>query len=104
MSVVSYEITYKEEQMVVKDSKNEETTKTKDKAFIEVIIDEEAKKEVQMLDGCYVIKTSLTNTDKYSKDEIHKAYKTLIKVENAFKTLKTDYLEIYSVHLCQDQI
>ena len=28
-----------------------------------------------MLDGCYVIKTSLTNTDKYSKDEIHKAYK-----------------------------
>ena len=47
MSVVSYEITYKEEQMVVKDSKNEETTKTKDKAFIEVIIDEEAKKEVE---------------------------------------------------------
>jgi len=101
-SFISYEIIYKEEQIVVKNSKDEEKTKTKDIASIEVIIDEEAKKEVQMLDGCYVIKTSLTNTGKYSKDEIHKAYKTLIKVENAFKTLKTDYLEIRPLYLKTD--
>jgi len=101
-SFISYEITYKEEQMTTKNSKNEEITKTKDKASIEVIIDKEAKKEVQMLDGCYVIKTSLTNTDKYSKDEIHKAYKNLSKVENAFKTLKTDFLEIRPLYLKTD--
>ena len=38
-----------------------------------------------------------------SKEEIHKSYKTLIKVENAFKTLKTDYLEIRPLYLKTDK-
>jgi transposase len=40
---------------------------------------------------------------KDSKEDIHKAYKTLIKVENAFKTLKTDYLEIRPLYLKTDK-
>jgi transposase len=77
--------------------------KTKDIAFIEIIIDNKAKKEVEQLDGCYVVKTSLTNTSKDTKEDIHKAYKTLIKVENAFKMLKTEFLEIRPLYIKTDK-
>jgi len=70
---------------------------------IDLIIDKEAKKEIEQLDGCYVIKTSLTDTSKDTKEDIHKAYKTLIKVENAFKTLKTEFLEIRPLYLKTDK-
>jgi transposase len=102
-SFISYHITYKEDTITVKNTKGEEKIKTKDIATIEVTIDTIAKKEIEQLDGCYVIKTSLANTNKDSKEEIHKAYKTLIKVENAFKTLKTDFLEIRPLYLKTDK-
>jgi transposase len=68
-----------------------------------MIVDEKEKNVFQELDGCYVVKTSLTDTSKDSKEDIHKAYKTLIKVENAFKTLKTDFLEIRPLYIKTDK-
>ena len=66
------------------------------------MINEEEKSKSEELDGCYVVKTSLTDSDKDTKEDIHSAYKTLIKVENAFKTLKTEYLEIRPLYLRTD--
>ena len=100
---ISYEITYKEENITIKNKKGEEEIKSKDMASIEIIIDTKAKIQVEQLDGCYVVTTSLTDTSKDTKEEIHKAYKTLIKVENAFKTLKTEFLEIRPLYLKTDK-
>lgn len=101
-SFATCNIVYKEGEIATKDKEGNETIKTKALATIEIIIDEEAKKEIEQLDGCYVVTTSLTDTTKESKEEIHQAYKTLIKVENAFKMLKTEFLEIRPLYLRTD--
>ena len=101
---VSIEIEYEEREIEVL-NKRSNKTELKEKEIakeIKVIIDEEIKKEIELLDGCYVIKTSLTNINKDTKEDIHKAYKELIKVENAFKTLKTEFLEIRPLYLKTD--
>ena len=99
---VEFEYEEKEIELFNKRS-NKATLKIKEIATdIKLIIDEKAKKEIELLDGCYVIKTSLTNTNKDTKEEIHKAYKELIKVENAFKTLKSEFLEIRPLYLKTD--
>jgi transposase len=100
---VSYTVRYEEDNIEVKSRDGEIETKSKMIATVEIIIDEEAREEISKLDGCYVITTSLLDTDKETKEDIHKAYKTLIKVENAFKTLKTDYLEIRPLYLKTDK-
>ncbi len=100
---VSCSITYEEGNVEVKNKDGNQETKTKMLATVEIIIDEKAREEISKLDGCYVITTSLLDTDKETKEDIHKAYKTLIKVENAFKTLKTDYLEIRPLYLKTDK-
>ena len=100
-SFVTYQIEYKDTPFEIKKG-NETTIKTKSIATITVNIDKEAKQKKAELDGCYVIKTSLTDIEKETKEDIHSAYKTLIKVENAFKTLKTDYLEIRPLYLRTD--
>ena len=69
---------------------------------LEITIDQEAKTEIEKFDGCYVVTTSLTDIEKDTKEDIHKAYKTLIKVENAFKTLKTEFLKIRPLYLRTD--
>jgi transposase len=99
---VSYITEYKDGDCITKDSDGNITIKTKSIATIEIAIDEYAKNKAEELDGCYVVKTSLTDTNKDSKEDIHQAYKTLIKVENAFKTLKTEYLEIRPLYLRTD--
>ncbi|MEA3492317.1 MAG: transposase [Campylobacterota bacterium] len=98
----SYKITYQEGECIVVAKDNTQTIKTKELATVEIIIDQEAKIKVAQLDGCYVVTTSLTNIDKDTKEDIHTAYKTLIKVENAFKALKTEYLEIRPLYLRTD--
>jgi len=98
----SYNITYKNGDCIIKDKENKETLKIKELATVEIITDEESKIEIEKLDGCYIVTSSLTNKDKDTKENIHKAYKTLIKVENAFKTLKTEYLEIRPLYLRTD--
>ncbi len=100
---ISVDITYKDTDIIVTSKDKENKTKTKALATVTITIDEEAKKEIEKLDGCYVIKTSLTDNSKDTKESIHKAYKTLIKVENAFKTLKTEFLEIRPLYLKTDK-
>jgi len=50
------------------------------------------------LDGSYAIKTDLLTKD-LSKESIHQRYKDLIKVENAFRTMKTECLEVRPVYV-----
>ena len=100
---ISYNITTKDGDVTIKDKEGNEKIKTKPLATVEINIDEKAKIEVEKLDGCYVVTTSLTDTTKHTKEEIHQAYKTLIKVENAFKTLKTEFLEIRPLYLKTDK-
>ncbi|MEA2029840.1 MAG: IS1634 family transposase, partial [Campylobacterota bacterium] len=101
-SFLSYNISYQEGDITIKDKEGNKTIKTKALATIEIIIDEKAKREIEQLDGCYVVTTSLIDTSKESKEEIHQAYKRLIKVENAFKMLKTEFLEIRPLYLRTD--
>ena len=100
-SFISYEVTYTDGKCEVKKG-DEILLKDKQIATITIVINEEEKSKAEELDGCYVVKTSLTDSDKDTKEDIHSAYKTLIKVENAFKTLKTEYLEIRPLYLRTD--
>lgn len=77
--------------------------KTKELAQFEITEDKRAKNTFGELDGCYVIKTSLMDSIKDTKEDVHTAYKALINVENAFKTLKTDFLEIRPLYLKTDK-
>ncbi len=100
---ISYDIGYEDGDISVTNSKTKEIeTKTKALVTVTIITDKEAKQEIAKLDGCYVVTTSLIDTTKDTKEDIHKAYKTLIKVENAFKMLKTEYLEIRPLYLRTD--
>lgn len=99
---ISYTLTYEDGSVTAKDKEGNEEQKTKPLATMALNIDLEAKKEIENLDGCYVVTTSLIDTTKHTKEDIHKAYKTLIKVENAFKTLKTEFLEIKPLYLKTD--
>ena len=101
-SFLHYDIAFKEGECIVS-SKEGSTTKTKALVTVTITTNLEAKQEVEKLDGCYVVTTSLIDTTKDTKEEIHQAYKTLIKVENAFKTLKTEFLEIRPLYLRGDE-
>jgi transposase len=100
---VSCDIYYNDGDIIVKDKNGNNETKIKALATTKIIIDEKSKQEVEQLDGCYVVTTSLLDKDKHTKEDIHQAYKTLIKVENAFKTLKTEFLEIRPLYLKTDK-
>lgn len=63
-----------------------------------LILDEEKKKDLSILDGCYVIKTDLP-VSKISTETVHDRYKDLSKVERAFRTWKTGHLELRPVHV-----
>lgn len=63
-----------------------------------LVIDQIKQKEVSKLDGCYVIKTDLSKQDA-SKEIVHQRYKDLIKVEYAFRTLKTTLIELRPLFL-----
>jgi transposase len=65
-------------------------------------INKEKKEEILKLAGCYVLITNLSKKE-FSKSEINKKYKTLIKVENDFKTLKTGFLEIRPLFLRKEE-
>lgn len=68
-----------------------------DSRKIIVKIDTEKKQEAAKFDGCYVIKTNLSE-EKGDKNFIHDRYKYLSKVEYAFRTCKSD-LDIRPLHL-----
>jgi hypothetical protein len=60
--------------------------------------DPEALAEASKLDGCYVLKTGLSQTAA-SKDIVHGRYKDLTLVEWAFRESKTMHLEIRPVNV-----
>ena len=60
--------------------------------------DQEALAEVEKLDGCYVLKTDLSN-QAASKETVHSRYKDLAQVEWAFRTSKTVQLEMRPVNV-----
>ena len=102
-SFIKPSFTYEFKQMELVNTKTKQTAlKTKELLEdVELVIDQKAKEEIEKLDGCYAIKTSITDTQ--TAKEIHAAYKELIKVENAFKTLKTDFLHIRPLYLKTDK-
>lgn len=65
---------------------------------LSLIINHDAKQEAASLDGCYALKTDLTQT-LASKEVIHDRYKDLAKVEIAFRSSKTAHLEMRPVFL-----
>jgi len=69
-----------------------------EKRVLNLEIDNESKKEIERLDGCYVIKTDLPKTE-ISTEEAHDRYKDLSQVETAFRTIKTGFLEIRPIFL-----
>jgi transposase len=52
--------------------------------------------EEKLLDGCYVIKTNVS--DIMNKESVVEAYRGLQKVEQAFKNMKTVLLELRPIH------
>ena len=68
------------------------TVEAKDRVLT-VKIDEKLLKDESYLDGCYVIRSNLP-VDQGSMDIIHKRYKDLSNVEWAFRTMKSDTIEL----------
>ena len=66
--------------------------------IISAEIDAAYLKEVEDLDGCYVLKTDLP-AESASMDVIHNRYKDLIQVEQAFRTCKTGHLEVRPIYV-----
>jgi hypothetical protein len=65
---------------------------------ISISKDPEALAETSKLDGCYVLKTDLSQTAA-AKDIVHDRYKDLALVEWAFRESKTVHLEIRPVNV-----
>jgi len=61
-------------------------------------IDNDAAIEAAQLDGCYILKTDLSEINA-SKEVIHDRYKDLALVEWAFRTSKTVELELRPIHV-----
>lgn len=60
--------------------------------------DKEVLKEESKLDGCYVLKTDLTQ-EAADTETVHRRYKDLAHVEFAFKRFKTTFLNIRPIHV-----
>jgi transposase len=69
---------------------------------LELKIDDKALEEASLLDGCYVIKTDVPK-EAADKQIIHDRYKDLADVERAFRTFKTDFLEVRPVYVQTEQ-
>ena len=65
---------------------------------IQVSRDDEVLMEIAKLDGCYVLKTDVSQ-DQATKEVIHDRYKDLALVEQAFRRSKTVQLELRPVHV-----
>jgi len=60
---------------------------------IMLVVDEQAKADVGLLDGCYVLETDVAQ-EKMEAKAIDERYRSLQQVERSFRTLKTGLLEI----------
>jgi transposase len=68
---------------------------------LDLIVDEQSKEDKYRLDGCYVIKTDLSDQN-IEADTIHARYKDLSLVEQAFRTFKSGHLEVRPVFVRKD--
>ena len=65
---------------------------------VHLIVDQEAKAELESLDGCYVVTTDVP-VEHASAQEIWDRYGDLQKVERDFRTMKTSGLELRPIFL-----
>lgn len=61
-------------------------------------VDQAKRQAAEKLDGCYCIKTTVSE-EVADKETVHKRYKGLSQVERAFRTMKTNHLEIRPLYL-----
>jgi len=69
---------------------------------LEWSIDEESVAAAKALDGCYIIKTTVS-AEAMDKDQVVSRYKSLSRVEQAFRNMKTVSLEMRPIHHKTDQ-
>ena len=60
---------------------------------LRIEVDKDKLREDSKLDGCYVVKSNLTEAQMITAQQIHDRYKDLTQVQWAFRTLKTTLLE-----------
>src|ERR1035441_5861308 len=65
---------------------------------VQVAVNSAAREEAARLDGCYVLKTDLTESAA-SPQVGHDRYKDLAQVQQAFRTCKTAHLETRPIHV-----
>ena len=65
---------------------------------LKIVLDGDALNEVSLLDGCYVIRSNLP-ADQGSMDIIHGRYRDIAHVEFAFRTMKSDTIELRPIHV-----
>lgn len=69
-----------------------------EQAQIRCEIDQEKMADLALLDGCYVLETTVP-ADQMDAQTVDGRYRDLQKVERGFKTMKTDFLEIRPIFL-----
>jgi transposase len=97
------EVAQRKIEEMAKRLKIDEWTKVATKARrLELVEDEQVKKQASLLDGCYVIKTDLSE-DVATAEIIHDRYKDLARVERAFRTFKSGHLEVRPAFVQKEQ-
>jgi len=71
---------------------------TLEKRRIVLSQNQNALEQIELLDGCYVLKTDVPPSSS-AACQIHARYKDLAQVERAFRTMKTGHLEVRPVHV-----
>jgi transposase len=69
---------------------------------IELQIDEQAKQQAALLDGCYCIESDVP-AEQLSTQDVHDRYKDLQDVERNFRRLKTAFLEVRPIFVRKEQ-
>jgi transposase len=69
---------------------------------IQMRVDEPAKAEAALLDGCYCLETDVP-AEHLSTQEVHDRYKDLQEVERNFRRLKTAFLEVRPIFVRKEQ-
>jgi len=69
---------------------------------MELQIDEQAKQEAALRDGCYCIESDVPAAH-LSPQEVHDRYKDLQEVERNFRRLKTAFLEVRPIFVRKEQ-
>ncbi len=65
---------------------------------VKIEVEKKILEEESFFDGCYVIKTDLPK-EAGDKQTVHDRYKDLAEVERAFRTCKTDFLEVRPIYV-----